>query len=272
MTPGRISHVFTQATSYALDSNNHLSCCTAKLRYKRNTKMKRRDFTKVCTSIVIAAGTQSSSVLADTKKVSYQRCLLQGDSSGILTVDQITVGEPYLFFYPFVTTPCLLINTGKPLTTDENSQWRGGIGPDKSIVAYSAICSHKMSHPAKEISFINYRHDPITYFNHEEGKSVEQSGLISCCSERSVYDPSQGAKVLGGPAPHPLAAIELEYDDSNGQIYAAGSYGADMYDRFFDKFGFRASMEHKISDPKTLSKDKVSVVKLSDYTRQTIKC
>lgn len=234
--------------------------------------MKRRDFNKVCTSMVIAAGTQPTSLLADTRKVSYQRCLLQGEKSGILKPDDITVGEAYLFFYPFVTTPCLLINTGKQLTTGENSQWRGGVGPLNSIVAYSAICSHKMSHPAKEISFINYRHDPVTYYNTEEAKTVEQTGVISCCSERSVYDPSQGAKVLGGPAPHPLAAIELEYDESTEQIHATGSYGTDMYDRFFDKFGFRASMEHKISDPKTLSKDNVSVVQLSSYSRQTIKC
>ena len=234
--------------------------------------MKRRDFTRICSSLVLATGSHSTRLLAQTDKVNYQRCLLINGASGILKADQITVGEPYLFFYPYITTPCLLINTGKSLTTSEDSQWRGGVGPDQSIVAYSAICSHKMSHPAKEISFINYRHDPVTYFNREEGKSVEQAGLISCCSERSVYDPSLGAKVLGGPAPHPLAAIELEFDDSSGQLYATGSYGTDMYDRFFDKFGFRASMEHGISDPKAPSTEKSSVYKLSEYTKQTIKC
>jgi len=45
-----------------------------------------------------------------------------------------------------------------------------------------------------------------------------------------------------------------------------------MYDRFFDKFGFRASMEHEISDPKTPASETVNVQKLSDYTRQTITC
>lgn len=234
--------------------------------------MKRRDFTRICSSIVLATGSHSTRLLAQTDKVSYQRCLLTDGISGILKADQITTGEPYLFFYPYITTPCLLINTGKSLNASEDSQWRGGVGPGKSIVAYSAICSHKMSHPAKEISFINYRHDPVTYFNHEDGKSVEQAGLISCCSERSVYDPSQGAKVLGGPAPHPLAAIELEFDDSTGQLYATGSYGSNMYERFFDKFGFRAAMEHGVSDPKALSKKKASVQKLSEYTKQTIRC
>ena len=237
--------------------------------------MKRRHFTKICTSIVLAAGSTSTSLMAGNPRVSYQRSLLQNRSASAMKAEQLAVGEPYLFFYPFVTTPCLLIKLGKPVTqTQEPSadSWRGGVGPENTIVAYSAICSHKMSHPAKEISFINYRHEPISFFSHEEGKSTEKAGLISCCSERSVYDPSQGAKVLGGPAPHPLAAIELEYDDASDELHAIGSYGADMYDRFFEKFGFRASMEHKISDPKTLAAETVKVQKLSDYTRQTIKC
>ncbi len=234
--------------------------------------MKRRDFTRVCTSIVIAASSKNTELLAQTSRVNYQRSLLQLGGSGNLHADQLTVGIPYLFFYPYVTTPCLLINTGRNLKASDTSDWKGGTGPNNSIVAYSAICSHKMSHPAKEISFINYRHDPVSFYSKKEGKSVEKSGVISCCSERSVYDPSQGAKVLGGPAPHPLAAIELEFDTSSGQIYATGSYGTDMYEPFFEKFGFRASMEHKVSNPKALAKEKIPVHELTSYTRQTIKC
>jgi len=223
----------------------------------------------------MAAGSTSTALMAGNHGVSYQRSLLNNRSSGALKTEQLVIGEPYLFFYPFVTTPCLLVKLDKPISLTEQpgaESWRGGVGPENSIVAYSAICSHKMSHPAKEISFINYRHDPISYFSHAEGKSMEQAGLISCCSERSVYDPSQGAKVLGGPAPHPLAAIELEYNDTSDELYATGSFGTDMYDRFFEKFGFRASIEHKISDPKTPAGEKVDVLKLADYTRQTIKC
>lgn len=234
--------------------------------------MKRRDFTRICSSIVVAASSQPGRLIADSTPVKLQRSLLRVGTSGTLTADDITVGVPFLFFYPYVTTPCLLINTGKPLASNDNSEWQGGVGPDHSIVAYSAICSHKMTHPAKEISFINYRHDAVSYFNTEKNKVIEQEGLISCCSERSVYDPSQGAKVLGGPAPHPLAAIQLEHDDQTGQLYATGSYGADMYKPFFEKFGFRASMEHKISKPETPVGEKITVQRLSDYSRQIIKC
>jgi len=237
--------------------------------------MKRRHFTRICTSIVLAAGSASTPLMAGNPGVSYQRSSLQNRSSGALKTEQLVTGEPYLFFYPFVTTPCLLIKLDKEISAAKEAgteSWHGGVGRENSIVAYSAICSHKMSHPAKEISFINYRHDPISFFSREEGKSVEKAGLISCCSERSVYDPSQGAKVLSGPAPHPLAAIELEYNDATDELHAIGSYGTDVYDRFFEQFGFRASLEHKISDPKTPAGETVEVQKLVDYTRQTIKC
>jgi len=213
--------------------------------------------------------------MADSALMNYQPSLLQYGASEPLDARQLTIGETYLFFYPFVTTPCLLINLGTPVAAIEQAdgkKWQGGVGPDDSIVAYSAICSHKMSHPAKEISFLNYRHDAVTFHSHEEAKSVEKAGVISCCSERSVYDPSQGAKVLGGPAPHPLATIALKYDNITSELYATGSYGADMYDKFFEKFGFRSSMEHKIENPKTLSNDKISVHKLNEYSKQTIKC
>jgi len=241
--------------------------------------MNRRHFTKICTSMIVAATSTLAEQTDVHSKESFQHSLLQAGKSGALKASDLIVGEPYLFFYPFVTTPCLLINLKDSISTQDTddtentfAQWTGGVGPRNSIVAYSAICSHKMSHPAKEISFINYRHDPVSFYSREKSETVEKSGLISCCSERSIYDPSQGAKVLSGPAPHPLAAIALEYNESNDELVATGSFGADMYERFFDKFGFRASIEHEVSDPRTASGAEVVVRKLSDYSRQTIEC
>jgi len=242
------------------------------------TIMDRRQFNKICSSIVIAAGSAPQALAASSQKQKFQQSALTFAGTDKLTSKVIEVGEPYLFFYPYVTTPCLLVklkSPAHPLSTGNGSgdhTWQGGVGPDKNIVAYSAICSHKMSHPAKEISFLSYRHDTVSYHNKEQGKSVDQAGVISCCSERSVYDPAIGSKVLGGPAPHPLASIELEYDEASDTLSATGSFGADMYDKFLDKFGFRAAMEHKVMDPKTLTSDTTVVQKVSDYTRQSIKC
>jgi len=239
--------------------------------------MKRREFSKIC-STMIAAATGAVPIAFATEKQTYNKSQLISDTSEPLTIDSLITGEPYVFFYPYISTPCFLIDLGVDTNQSElieqsgNSyEWMGGVGPKKSIVAYSAICSHKMSHPAKEISFINYRHDPISFYS-RDGKTEKRAQLISCCSERSVYDPRNGAEVLGGPAPQPLASIALEYDANTGNLFATGSYGGDMYDRFFDKFGFRAAMEHKVNDPRQLAGEKTALQKLGDYSRQTIKC
>lgn len=244
--------------------------------------MNRRDFNRICSSMVASAATMGTTPIARAanERVEYTKSRLFGENKQPLSPEALTPGEPYLFFYPFITTPCFLIDLGEQATAEETSlsdkdgknyQWQGGVGPNRSLVAYSAICTHKMSHPAREISFINYRHDKTAFFS-REGKSEERTQVISCCSERSVYDPRDGARVLAGPASQPLAAIELEYDDSTGALFAVSSYGGDMYNRFFDKFGFRASIEHRVSDPKKLSGGSTVVRKVTDYSSQVIKC
>lgn len=244
--------------------------------------MNRRDFNRICSSMVASAATIGSMPVARaaTDRTEYTKSRLFDENKQPLSPESLVAGEPYLFFYPFITTPCFLIDLGqqtKAATNDLSDKdgnsylWQGGVGPNKSLVAYSAICTHKMSHPAREISFINYRHDKTAYFS-LEGKSEERSQVISCCSERSVYDPRDGARVLAGPASQPLAAIEIEYDQSTGELHAIGSYGGDMYKNFFDKFGFRASIEHRVNDPQKLAGDTTVVRKVTDYSGQIIKC
>ena len=237
----------------------------------------RRDFTRICGSMIAGAVAGTHLPAVAEKRTPYTRAQLLDHNKQPVTAETLTTGEPYLFFYPFVTTPCFLIELGSSTSTStladrsgNSYQWQGGVGPNQSVVAYSAICSHKMSHPAKEISFINYRHDEVSFFSHD-GKSEKRGGVISCCSERSVYDPRDGARVLSGPAPQPLAAIEIEAND-NGELFATASYGGDMYERFFEKFGFRASIEHRVSDPKKLVGASATIHKVADYSSQTIKC
>jgi Rieske Fe-S protein len=120
----------------------------------------------------------------------------------------------YVFHYPYVTTPCFLIDLGAPaeagaeLETSDGRpyRWTGGVGPGRSIVAFSAICAHRMSYPTRNVSFIDYRHKPMN--TEAAGDDWWSRGqVIYCCSEGSVYDPSDGARVLAGPAPQPLAAV-----------------------------------------------------------------
>jgi len=196
-----------------------------------------------------------------------------------LTLASLAPGESRIFHYPYRVTPCFLLRlapTGAATASEPTTPaaavggWPGGLGDDGSIVAFSAICSHKMSHPARPISHIAYRAEPLEFVD-RDGARRTRAGLISCCSERSVYDPADGARVLAGPAPVPLAAIELALDD-DGAIVAVASLGLDRYERFLDTFGFRLALEHGSSDVRRRSGDIAAAVPADGFSRQQIRC
>lgn len=228
--------------------------------------MQRRNFNKLCGGLL--AGAASLSKTAHVLAQPHPRSALIDDNNAPLTVDSIAPGASYVFSYPYVTTPCFIVRLKS--AAKKNDQWQGGVGDDQSIVAFSAICSHKMSHPAKPISHINYRSEKITFYD-PEGNKQERDQLISCCSERSVYDPAQGAAVLSGPAPVPLASISLEVDD-NGQLFAVGSTGTDQYDRFLEKFGFRLAMEYGVTDIRARVGEQTVATLASEFSSQQIRC
>jgi len=245
-----------------------------------NPGLKRRTFFKLCASAV-AMATASSRLLAEEGGSArrYRRTILVDESGKPARAADLEVGEGYLFHYPFVTTPCFLLNLGRPATqqatlrTEDGRSytWKGGVGPGRSIVAYSAICAHKMTHPARSVSFINYRHESVSFIDSDRNRTQRES-VIYCCSEKSVYDPRQGARVLGGPARQPLAAILLEYDEAEDSIAAIGTYGGEMFDLFFEEFGFRLQLEHKVSDVAEQAGGRTPVVKITEYCASQVLC
>jgi Rieske Fe-S protein len=243
--------------------------------------MKRRGFVKLCAGAV--AGISANPQLLANDQQQYHRygrvALVEPDSKVAIDARSLEVGETYLFHYPYVSTPCFLINLGRPVhangqlkTRDgQPYNWQGGAGPERSIVAFSAICAHKMSHPTPTVNFINYRHEEVRFRNSDN--AIEQrGGVIYCCSERSVYDPATGASVLGGPAPQPLAAIELEYDAGAGRIYATGTIGGEMFDRYFSNFYDRLVLQHGRTDIDEKISDRSELVRLRDYSKNQISC
>ena len=71
----------------------------------------------------------------------------------------------------------------------------------RGVVAYSAICTHQGC--------------PVNQWSKEKLAMV-------CSCHASTYDPKNGAKVIFGPAPLPLAALPLKSD--NGQLVVAGGF------------------------------------------------
>lgn len=192
---------------------------------------------------------------------------------------ELEVGQAYIFHYPYVTTPCMIFNIGESadtaqyLKTESGSTytWPGGVGPTNSIVAYSAICAHRMTYPAKSASFLNYRHSKIVYFDANRTRQ-EREKLIYCCSERSVYDPKKGAAVLGGPAPQPLAAIQLEYSVEDDTLVAVGTHGGEMFESFLDKFEFRLQLDFEIVNVAQLASDSVNLKTIEEFSEVVVHC
>ena len=123
-----------------------------------------------------------------------------------------------------------------------------------------------MSYPTRNVSFIDYRHKPM---NAEAAGSDwwSRGQVIYCCSEGSVYDPSDGARVLAGPAPQPLAAVHLEYADDEQALYASGVYGGNMLERFLTEFGFQVALAHKRDDIRSPARRVTTVWPMSEYSR-----
>jgi len=231
--------------------------------------LERRDFLKLCAAG--AAGAAAPAIAADAQARFYSRSRLVDEKGAPLLASAVPVKRNLIFNYPYEATPCFLLNLGEPVkpaaklaTADHQSyEWKGGVGPGRSIVAYSAICAHKLTYPTREISFISFRA--------EKGPADRQASVIHCCSEHSQYDPSQGARVVAGPAPQPLAAILLEQHARSGELYAVGTLGGEMFGEFFAKYEFKLAMELGASSRRASGPDCV-VRPIENYCRQQVKC
>ena len=241
----------------------------------------RRAFVKLCASTA-AAVSASPQLLVEASQAPlqlYERVQLTLPGGMPVRASELAEHESLVFNYPFVTTPCFLLNLGEAVKGDiklrteqgEPYLWPGGVGTDHSLVSFSAICAHKMSHPAKTMSFINYRPESVSFRNHDQ-QLVQREGVIMCCSEKSVYDPREGASVLGGPAKQPLCSILIEHQASDDSLYALGCYGGEMFDKFFQVFEPRLQMEWGLSDVRAAVSGTSVVMPIDQYSQRLIMC
>jgi Rieske Fe-S protein len=231
--------------------------------------MERRQFIQFCAASAAAAG--SPALAADARPQLYARTRLLDEHGSPLRAGAVPANRNFVFHYPFASTPCFLLNLGRPAAasvslrtaSDRAYEWKGGVGPGRSIVAYSAICAHQLAYPTRDISFISYRVEKSARNRH--------GNVIHCCAEHSQYDPAAGARVVAGPAPQPLAAILLEHDTLSDALYALGTLGGEMFNQFFTKYEFRLALEHGAAARQAV-RDASSVIALENYCRQQVKC
>jgi Rieske Fe-S protein len=176
--------------------------------------MDRRDFVRLCASsaawVVSGQAFPASVVLEDRPPV---QLLDRNDQP--LRAEDVPLGEALVFNYPYRGVPCFLINVG------ERAAATG------QLAAFVAICTHQMSYPQPEVSYLRYT---------RSGSDLAGGAArIVCCAHASVFDPAEGAKVVSGPAPGPLLAVRVRAGESGGLV-ADGVAGGDLIERYFKTY------------------------------------
>jgi Rieske Fe-S protein len=234
--------------------------------------MDRRSFIESCAAhaTCLTAGAAMPAFAADARPKEYARALLVDEQQRPIKASSLKARSNYVFHYPFEATPVFLLDLGRAAAPQSLSTrkrdtyaWPGGVGPRRSIVAYSAICAHQLVYPTRDISFISFRPTKAS-------KGVRDD-LIHCCAEHSQYDPAKGAQVLSGPAEQPLCAVLLTHDPKDDTLTAYATLGGELFDEFFRKYQAKLSFEVGASAVNPVARETV-VRPLEKFCRNTIQC
>ncbi len=202
--------------------------------------MERRSFFKICAKgtllVAVSPFLIEGYLKADDGRLfkTFNRVKLLDCYGNPLKEEILQEEVTYVFNYPYASTPCFLIKLSEPATKEiklrdeEGSEyiWKGGVGKEKKVVAYSAICPHQLAHPNPNESFLGY------IPKEKKSMAYKEGGVIVCASHLSAFDPKTGAKVLAGPAKEPMASIILDVDEE-GVFWASAVLG---HAKFFDYF------------------------------------
>jgi Rieske Fe-S protein len=233
--------------------------------------MHRRSFLGSCS--LGAAGWSAANFpawAADAKPKAYAKALLVNERGDALRASELRQQVNYVFHYPFEATPVFLLDLGRAAapqalsTQDRNSySWPGGVGRNRSIVAFSAICAHQLVYPTRDVSFISFRRT--------RAQRGVQDGLIHCCAEHSQYDPARGAEVLSGPARQPLCAVLLAHDSKADTLTAYATLGGELFNEFFRKYEMKLSLDVG-ARAQNLVQGQAVVRELEKFCRNPIQC
>jgi len=158
-----------------------------------SNSLQRREFLK--RGGVITAGAAVAST------VSGPRVEAAGHAKRVVVaaLKDIKPNTPIEFAYP-AEEPAALLDMGRPV--------EGGVGPDRSIVAFSTLCQH-MGCP------LEYKETSATFF---------------CGCHASAFDPAKGGNAFEGPSTRGLPRIALSITPE-GQVVATGVASGLVYGR-----------------------------------------
>ena len=240
--------------------------------------MERRNFLKVVGAtgamIAVSPSTITGELRASdgTLFQAFEKVQLLGADGTPLKASALIKEENYVFNYPLVSTPSILLDLPEATQKDvelksedgETYIWKGGVGSKGTIVAYTAICAHQMAHPTPDDSFMQYCKKG------QSGVFADKAGII-CSSHMAYYDTGAGCKrAEGSPATEPLASIILEIAEDD-TISAVGVLGPERFKEYLKVF--KPEMK-KYYGGKRKAKKKTtataSAIALKDYTKEII--
>lgn len=135
----------------------------------------------------------------------------------VMTEYDLNSNDIVTFNYPLRDEPNFLLNMAPPSGQSGGpSSVLNGVGPSKSVVAFSAICQH-LGCQAPNLAYYPPGTCPATF----NGKNY----YLHCACHGSTYDPTNGAAILTGPTVLPLPQVTLEWQASDDSIWATGVTG-----------------------------------------------
>jgi arsenite oxidase small subunit len=233
----------------------------------------RRRFVKACSAVAALAAASAGRLAQPAFALADAPRLKLVDKAGKpIKASALEVDANYLFSYPYVSTPCLLLRLGAatPRNVERKDAqkaaytWPGGIGRDRAVVAYSAICSHAFSYDSKQTSFLTYSKARTQISGH--------SRAITCCAHASIYDPAEGARVLSGPAAFPLAAVQLAYQTDSDELSAIGLVGTTLFDQFFKAYRGELNAQYGRGAYRTVLEGQTTVLPMREFSKDVVQC
>lgn len=158
------------------------------------TDVSRRGFLRAGGSAAAAAAALAAGV-GQAAAHSTLETTLPYPRTRVGNLKQLQTGTPVSFAYPDAASQGFLLKLGEEALE--------GIGPDRDVVAYSVMCTHKGC--------------PVSYNAADK--------LLVCPCHFSTFDPAKDGMMVIGQATERLPRIELALDAASGDIFAVGIQG-----------------------------------------------
>jgi Rieske Fe-S protein len=239
--------------------------------------MKRRNFLRLSATSAMAVAVLPSLI---TQKLyaedgslfqTFDKVLLKDAQNNPMKASALLKEENYVFYYPYAATPAIMVDLATPtqkdikLKAEDGTEYlfKGGIGAKGTLVAYSAICPHQLTHPQASMTMFQYLE--------EKGKTLayDTGGIFVCTSHLSAFEPKQGGKVVGGPANEGLAQIILEID-ADDNIWAVAVLGPVRFQEFFDAFKQELKVKYGRNGAKKPVQNETKVQTLKNFSAELI--